>query len=124
MTIDWWEGRRKNFSLCISSVVLDEAGRGDTHAARRRLRYLARIPLLDLNRKSVHLAEDFIVQGALPDIAGDDAAHIALCAVHEIPFLLTWNFRHIANASKREQLASICVRHGCKLPTICTPEEL
>lgn len=124
ITIDWWESRRKEFSPCISAVVLDEAGRGDTQAARRRLRYLSRLPLLDLNRKSVRLAEDFIAQGALPHFAGDDAAHIAVCAVHGIPYLLTWNFRHIANASKRQQLASICIRHNYNLPIICTPEEL
>ena len=62
ITIDWWESRRKEFSPCISAVVLDEAGRGDTQAARRRLRYLSRLPLLDLNRKSVRLAEDFIAR--------------------------------------------------------------
>lgn len=105
-------------------MVLDEAGRGDASAAKRRLRYLAKLPLLDFNQKSIRLAEDFIIEGALPEIAGDDAAHIAVCAVHHIPFLLTWNFRHIANATKREHLSRICIRHDLTLPVICTPEEL
>ena len=124
ITTEWWKVRRSLFSPCVSSVVLDEAGRGDEAAANKRIRFIADLPLLDFNRKSIQLAEAFIVEGALPEIAADDAAHIAVCAVHCVPYLLTWNFRHIANASKREQLSSICTRHGLPLPVICTPEEL
>ena len=124
LTTDWWNHRRKQFSLYLSSVVLDEAKRGDPAAARIRSRYLARLPLLDFNKRAVTLAEDFILQGALPENAADDAAHIAICAVHEMRFLLTWNFRHIANATIRSQLDMICIRHQTKLPVVCTPEEL
>jgi len=36
---------------------------------------------------------------ALPERAITDAAHIAICVVHGIDFLLTWNCPHIANAT-------------------------
>lgn len=39
-------------------------------------------------------------------------------------FLLTWNCRHIANATIVEQLRTICVREGYSAPVICTPYEL
>ena len=50
--------------------------------------------------------------------------HLAVCAVHGIPYLLTWNFRHIANAEVRRVLGGVCARAGYDFPTICTPDEL
>ena len=40
-TTDWWESQRHRFSLCVSDLVIEEAGRGDKGAARRRLAKLA-----------------------------------------------------------------------------------
>lgn len=48
-----------------------------------------------------------IVQGAIPEKAGVDAVHIAAAAVEECDFLLTWNFRHIANVRMRREVERI-----------------
>jgi len=39
-------------------------------------------------------------------------------------FLLTWNCRHIANATIVEKLRAVCEREGFPAPVICTPHEL
>ena len=65
-----------------------------------------------------------IRHGAMPAKANDDALHLAVCAVHGIPYLLTWNFRHIANAQMRRVLGGVCARAGYAFPTVCTPDEL
>lgn len=39
-------------------------------------------------------------------------------------YLLTWNFRHLANASLRKRIDVICLDQGFEAPVICTPEEL
>jgi len=39
-------------------------------------------------------------------------------------FVLSWNFKHIANAYVREKLYEINSKLGLRTPTICTPEEL
>ena len=54
----------------------------------------------------------------------DDAAHIAVAAVHGVHFLLTWNFRHIANAETMDGIRQVCTGAGHSFPVICTPEEL
>lgn len=56
--------------------------------------------------------------------AADDALHIAVAAMNGITYLLTWNCRHLANATMRPVIESVCAQKGVKAPIICTPEEL
>lgn len=62
--------------------------------------------------------------GALPEKVENDALHTAKAAIHHIPYLLTWNCRHMANATIRSQIETVCAGKGYKAPAICTPEEL
>lgn len=41
MTIDWWETALPNFEVFISPVVIEEAAKGDPHAAKLRLAKIA-----------------------------------------------------------------------------------
>jgi hypothetical protein len=65
-----------------------------------------------------------ISEGAIPAKAEIDAYHIAIAAVHDMEYLLTWNCAHIANAVMRGRIESVCRKHGYEPPTICTPQEL
>ena len=120
----WWRRRLPEFAPAISQLVLDEAARGDEQAARRRLDALRDFPILDATPEAFRLAARFIRPAAMPVKAKDDALHVALCAIHGVRYLLTWNFRHIANAETRHVLAGICAGAGYAFPTICTPDEL
>lgn len=124
ITQTWWMDRLPDFDPVVSQLVLDEAARGDEEAAKQRLRVLENFPLLDATPVTFRLAAQFIRPGAMPTKAKDDALHLAVCAVHGIPYLLTWNFRHIANAQVRRVLGGICARAGYDIPIICTPDEL
>jgi predicted nucleic acid-binding protein len=124
ITRDWWDSRRGDFELCVSQLVFQEAGAGDPEAARERLEVLATMALLELMEAAISLAEELVVAGALPTKAGNDALHIAVAAVHGVPYLLTWNCRHMANATKRSQIENVCAGRQFKAPIICTPEEM
>jgi len=124
LTHDWWDTRRGDYELCVSQLVLQEAGDGDAQAAKERLEVLAAMTLLAINEEAVDLAEDLVQAGALPTKAENDALHIAVAAVHRIPYLLTWNCRHMANATMRTQIEAVCASKGFKAPIICTPEEV
>jgi hypothetical protein len=70
-------------------------------------------------------SRDVVIQaGALPAQAANDALHIAIAATQGVPYLLTWNCRHLANATIRPLIESVCASNGLKAPIICTPEEL
>ena len=123
ITRRWWRGRR-NYSLLVSQVVLDEAAVGDPGARARRLRALRGIPILPLTDQATQLAGDLVRRGALPKKAIVDALHIAIAAAHQVDYLLTWNCKHIANATTRGTIETICRSAGANPPIICTPEEL
>jgi predicted nucleic acid-binding protein len=119
----WWRGRR-GYRLVTSKSVIGEASAGDPTASARRLRALQQIPVLDSTDEAEKLATNLIRPGALPTGAAEDAMHIAIAAAHDVDYLLTWNCKHIANATLRATIEEICRSSGFRPPIICTPEEL
>jgi predicted nucleic acid-binding protein len=124
ITRDWWEKRKDDFQIYISQLVVDEASAGDAVAARERLKVIQVLPLLDITSEVAELASRILASGMIPRKAATDAAHIAIAAVHEMDFLVTWNCVHIANAAIVKALSVICREHAHECPVICTPEEL
>ncbi len=51
-------------------------------------------------------------------------AHIAIAVTNGADYLVTWNFRHIANAVLRSRIEHVCRQAGYEPPVICTPNEL
>ncbi|MEX1095851.1 MAG: type II toxin-antitoxin system VapC family toxin [Planctomycetales bacterium] len=123
-THEWWDTRRASYELCVSQLVLGEAGAGDPQAALERLAVLNAMTPLETTADALDLAKELIQAGALPAKAADDALHIAIAATNGVPYLLTWNCRHLANATMRPMIESVCASKGLKAPIICTPEEL
>jgi len=123
-TSRWWEEQRQRFELFTSQLVIDEAGKGHSEAAKRRLQSLAGIPHLSMPDPVTELAIALLKEGALPVKAIDDALHVAVSAYHGVDYLLTWNCRHIDNAETKPLIRSVCAVHGYTCPEICTPLEL
>ncbi len=123
-TRQWWEQRRAEFELYVSQVVVRECQGGEPDAAAKRLDAIRDLPLLEQTTNATALAESLLRQVPLPEKAVVDALHIAISAVHGMNYLLTWNCTHIANASLRLRIESVCWEHGYEPPVICTPEEL
>lgn len=124
LTREWWEQRRSAFQPFISQFVVTEAAAGDPEAARNRLAVLDRLPLVILTEETRDLARALIAQGPIPSKAAVDAFHIASAVSGGADYLLTWNFRHLANALLRKGIETVCLSNGYQPPIICTPEEL
>ena len=123
-TIDWWETAPERFHLVVSELVREEAGLGDPDAAAARLSVLAPLASLRSSAEAERLTKSLIDTAALPEAAIQDAAHIAIAAANGVDYLVTWNFRHLANAAARPQIESVCRHAGLRAPVVCTPEEL
>jgi hypothetical protein len=54
-------------------------------------------------------------------VIGEIVAH---ASVHKIDFLVTWNFKHIANPHIRERMRAKINDSGYRMPVMCSPEEL
>ena len=124
VTREWWQKRRADFDLYTSQLVIREASQGDPQVARDRLEVLAAMSVLPLAPEADGLAADLLRFGALPAKAREDALHIAIAAVHGIEYVLTWNCRHMANATMRHQIDAACRAAGFKAPALCTPDLL
>ena len=123
-TVEWWDTHRPRFDLCTSALTIEEAERGDPEAAARRLEALSGIAMLPVTDDVASLADELIRKGALPAGAQNDAVHIAVSAIHGVDYLLTWNFRHLANAETKPLVREICEQQGYASLEICTPSEL
>ncbi|MEK7794888.1 MAG: type II toxin-antitoxin system VapC family toxin [Candidatus Hydrogenedentota bacterium] len=124
ITRDWFETAASAFDMYVSQFVVREVGTGDPVAARARLALVEGGPLLAVTRNVINFATTLQESGAVPANAEEDAFHIAVAAVHGIDYLLTWNFRHIANAAARQLIDESCRGAGLAPIIICTPEEL
>jgi hypothetical protein len=124
ITQDWWQVQRPQFDLFISEVVVREVGGGDENAARQRLDAIEGIPLLTLNSDAVTLAEKLVRALPIPQVAVTDAVHIAIAATNAMDYLLTWNCKHLANATLRNKIEDVSRECGYEPPVICTPLEL
>jgi hypothetical protein len=122
ITRRWWNIERQKYRLVVSEAVEAECERGDPEMIEVRRGLLQEASLFPLDER--RLARKLIAPGAIPERAGPDAVHIAAAAVEECDFLLTWNFRHIANVRIRREVERILAKHGYAKTTTCTPEEL
>jgi predicted nucleic acid-binding protein len=120
----WWKSRKEFFDIFISQLVIDEASAGNPDQAKLRLEAIQEFPQLEIIEEAVQLTAELLKAGVFPPKALTDAAHIAVAAVHGIEYLMTWNCKHIANATIFQSVREICLQQGYSFPTICTPEEL
>jgi len=120
----WWDGGRSSFDLFTSQEVLQEARLGDADMARQRLEILSPLPKLELTEEVGALAQELIQAGLVPEKAASDAVHIAVASVHQVNYIVTWNFKHIANPYTRDRLRGVVADAGFRLPVMCSPEEL
>src|SRR5205814_2483725 len=78
VTHEWWDTRRTSYELCVSQLVLDEAGAGNVQAAQKRFMALQPMLVLETTTEALELAKDLLQAGALPAKASSDALHIAI----------------------------------------------
>ena len=124
ITREWWESRKGMYRSFISEAVVEEAGRGDAEAARKRLKAISDLEELSIDEPVLSLTREILGTGLIPGKASADALHIAVAARHGIDYLVTWNCKHIANAEIIRRISYVISEYGYYVPIICTPREL
>ena len=124
LTRQWWEKELGHFEVFISQVGLDELAGSDPDRAAQRLALVQEFPLLDVDEEVERVARFHADNFVMPRRDLRDAFHLAVASVHEMEYLLTWNFAHLANASKRSHIEVLNRRLHLVSPVICSPEEL
>lgn len=54
----------------------------------------------------------------------DDARHVAICTVHGIRHLVSWNFRHLVNVQREAGFNAVNLLQGYPPISIVNPKEL
>lgn len=124
LTLRWWDDELPRFDVFVSQVVLDEIAGGNPERADLRFDLVKDFPLLDVDEEVERVARFYAQNFAMPRRDLRDAFHLALASVHEIEYLVTWNFAHLANASKRTHIDVLNRRLHLVSPVICSPDEL
>lgn len=124
ITRSWWKREQTHYAIFISEVVIQEACRGDSKEAEKRRLFLQSFPVLDATHEVQALIRLYLEKGVVPPGNAEDAAHLAFASIHEMEYLCTWNFKHLANVLALRRLRKLNESQGLFIPQVCTPEDL
>ncbi len=119
-----WNEHLDDFELIVSDIVISEIRQGDEKEVQLRLKAVADFTRLDMSSQANALAQYLVDTGAVPQNSPQDAQHIAIAAVDNLDYLISWNFKHIVNEAKREHISQVCRAAGFQPTNVCTPINL
>ena len=82
------------------------------------------LPLLRMTRQAKRVLEEVLQSRLIPETKSGDALQMAISAAHEVDYLLTWNYAHLANPVAQERLEEICRSLGLRAPLLVSPETI
>jgi len=120
------------FAAYYSTVTLAKLQKSKDPVKRQRLlklidRFgLERLPEPEEFEDVGKLATSFIEQKIIPVIKKDDAFHLAIAILSPpIDYLVTWNYKHLANINILRQIKSASLSIGYEVKfDVVTPEEV
>ena len=132
ITIDFFENFVKLgvYDTYITEYVIAEINQTtDTEERQRLLKIVEDYPIEILPVDKVEeiggLAQDYLDNGIMPPKKLFDALHVAFCVVSKIDYLVSWNFKHLANINRERRILAKNYELGYIHPLrIITPTEL
>ena len=124
LTQEWWEKILPRYERVISPYVLQEIRFGDKGAAEKRVAVASDFGVLASSDFSEELAQEYFRKSGIPKKSLLDCYHLAVSATSGVDFIVSWNFKHIANPLIRKIFREINDRHDLVSPEISTPEEM
>ena len=91
---------------------------------RGQFKALDGIPHLEMTDEVTALANELMHRKAIPSEERNAATHIAVAAVHNIRYLMTWRIRRLAYPETGPLFRNVCEQQGYYSPVLCNPYEL
>lgn len=123
-TRELWPSLTTLYDTFVSALVYEEAAKGDSEQASRRITAIKSFRMLDIGEDARVLAEKILAGKGIPQEYPEDALHIAVAAINGIDVVVTWNFAHLSNPFTRMMVRQTVQDAGYVCPEICSPEEL
>jgi hypothetical protein len=121
VTRRWWMGAADEYELVTSPAVLEELGAGPHGAREAWLALLDDVRVLEI---APSIPEIVSAYGAFKVMPPGDSRHLAFASFYACEYLLTWNFRHLANPNKSVHIRWMNHRLGLFVPRIVAPPAL
>jgi len=97
----------------ISSVLLDqEIARAPEPVKALMRTTFSPADLLPMTAEALDLAGHYLAQKVVPVNFTDDARHVAVCSVARLNYLVSWNFKHLANVRREAGFNAVNVLQG------------
>lgn len=120
----WWKKILSRYDAYISAFVLDEISKGKKSFVSKRLMAVEKMRLISTDPDMLELAEEYFTDLSIPEKSRYDCLHLSCCVISGMEIMVSWNFKHIANATTRKIIREINNKHGFITPEITTPEEM
>ncbi len=132
ITIDFFDNFVKMgiYETSISEYVIDEIQQDPNEKEKERLLKVVEDyqifihPVSDM-KEIAELARHYLTTGVIPTRKLFDALHVAFCTIRKIDYLVSWNFKHLANINRERRIILSNLTIGYIHPLrIITPSEL
>ena len=123
-TRDWWEYERRYFELWTSMGAENELHTGRFPHQIECLRMVRRRRHLVIDRTVDDLVDELLALRIVPETRPGDAVQMAVSAAHEMDYLLTWNYAHLANPIAQERLRAVSLKRRLRVPLLVSPESI
>jgi len=116
----------KKYDIFISSAVVEEIDRTKENKRDKLHSLLSKYRPVELEvmPEVYQLASKYIKYSALPRNSYDDAFHAAISVVYNLDALVSWNYKHLANITRKNKINSVNIQYGYKPFDIITPLEV
>ena len=106
----------------VSSVLVEqEVARAPARVRKLMGETFVAADVLPMTTEVVELAGHYLAQKVVPVDFADDARHVALCSAARLNFLVSWNFKHLANARRESGFNAVNILHGYPPVRIVAP---
>lgn len=132
ITVDLFDNfiRLGVYDTYITEFVIAEINQNTNELERDLLlkvveEYPIEILPIDKREEIGALAQNYLDNGIMPPKKLFDALHVAFCVVARIDYLVSWNFKHLANINRERRVLAKNYELGYIHPLrIITPTEL
>ena len=123
-TRDWWDKERELFEVFASAVTEDELAAGSFRRQSECLKMARRLRYLPITGEVTLWSQRLLDERLIPKEKPRDALQLALAIVHQMDYLLTWNYAHLANPVAQAKVVELCRKESLRPPSLVSPESM
>ena len=109
------------FHFFISQVVMAETLSAPAGVRTLLESNFANEDIINFDVEMEALAATYLAQKIVPLDCREDAEHVAVCVVARLDYLVSWNFKHLANARREAGFNAVNILQGYPSVRIVAP---